>query len=1531
MTESPLEIFHPLIARWFSESLGTPTDIQAKAWPEIAAGRHVLIAAPTGSGKTLAAFLWGIDRLVTGAWPCGLVRLLYVSPLKALNNDVRRNLIHPLSELSAFFRQYGEPFPEIRVLTRSGDTPQSERRRMITHPPEILITTPESLNILLGSKNGRRIFQGVAAVLLDEIHAVAASKRGVHLITAVDRLVLQCGEFQRIALSATVRPEERVAEFIGGYRMEGDPHEPVYRRRAVTVVRSEAQKAFSIEVRFPEGAREELVDDSWWPVLAKQFKQIIRNNRSTLLFANSRRLTEKVARLINEDSWEDDSGEDTSGENASGENGPGMLAYSHHGSLSRELRLTVERKLKKGELKAIVATNSLELGIDIGNLDQVVLIQTPPSVASAVQRIGRSGHRVADVSRGILFPTHGRDFLNAAVAARCVMAQDIEALIPIESPLDVLSQVVLSMCAVEAWNPDRLYAFLKTSAPYHRLSRRQFELVLEMLAGRYADTRLRELRPRLSIDKVENSVVAKPGAAMLLHLSGGTIPDRGYFDLRLADTGAKIGELDEEFVWERSVGDTFAMGNQTWQIRKITHSRVDAVPAGSRPGILPFWRAEARNRDFHLSCKLLEFLEYADSALGPAPNSASDRREEEFQKELRQSCFMDEASAQELIDFLKRQKAATGTRLPHRHHLLIEHFEDPMNRGDKKQVILHTGWGGRINRPYAMALSQTWENAYGYILETFADDDAILLILPHRFEIRDVLESVHSENIEVLLRKKLEKTGFFGARFRENAARALLLPRADFKKRTPLWLNRLRARKLMESVMGSPDFPILLETWRTCMRDEFDLENLKHLLDELTEGGIAVGESYTASASPFAQGLIWQQTNKHMYEDDTPESGKTSGLTEELLREVSGSSALRPRIPEVLIQILGQKLQRTAPGYSPSSPDELLDWVKERLGIPESEWNALVSGAERDHGLSQPELLGSASHKLIRLRLPGAALDSICAVETLPRICGAFGLAPEVMEIRGITDEENGPDGYLPAIEKIFDLKRANRSGDEAPPEAAPEGPEDFLSQWLSFYGPLPASFLPEVFGFSDARLSEVLESLKDRQQIIVDRIREGAKHPEVCDRENFEILLRMARKARRPSFQALEPDALPLFLAAFQGLTSNGESLEDLEIRLEQLFGVCLPAAAWEEFVFPARLPVYQPFWMDSLMQKSELRWFGCGERKIGFAFEEDFELFLPPSESNPETGSTVEPGGTDALALIPEQGGRYGILEIARRLETNPEKALQELWSLAWVGKIGNDTFEAVRSGILNRFSPEPAAAVESIRRGRFNRWKPARPAAGSWYALDVRSRGSDEVQEAELRKDRIRQLFRRYGVLFKEILSRELPALQWGSLFKTLRLMELSGEILSGHFFEGIPGLQFASHEAFRFLQRPLAEEAVYWINAADPASLCGVNVEGLTQNLPPRIASTYLVFHGRKRVLTARQTGKILDIRVEPDHPLLPEYYAFFKVLLSRGFNPRHFVMIETVNGEPAVKSPYAESLRRFGFSGAYKGLELRRRL
>ncbi|WP_026839860.1 DEAD/DEAH box helicase [Citrifermentans bremense] len=1491
MPENVLKYFHPLIADWFRETLGEPTLVQSRAWSEVMQERHVLVTAPTGSGKTLAAFLWAINQLVTGAWPCGETRVLYVSPLKALNNDVRRNLTAPLFELRQHFAKQGIPFPDIGVMTRSGDTPGDERRRMLRHPPEILITTPESLNILLTSKGSRATLNGVATVILDEIHAVAGGKRGTHLITAVERLVLLSGEFQRIALSATVRPLETVADFVGGLRQAGREHVP----RPVSIVRGDRGKSFSLTIGAPDEAASQGAADDFWPALTARFAEIIGEHRSTLFFANSRRTTEKVTRLINELSGEE-------------------LAYSHHGSLSREIRLAVEERLKRGELKAIVATNSLELGIDIGRLDSVVLIQTPRSISSAIQRIGRSGHGVGEVSSGMLFPTYGMDFVSAAVIARAIADGEIEEVRPVENPLDLLAQIVLSMALAETWQLDDLYDFLKGCYPYRNLSRQQFDLVIGMLEGRYAESHVPELRPRATVDRLEQTISTRPALSMLLYLEGGTIPERGYFELRLKESGAKIGELDEEFVWERRIGDTFALGAQVWQITEVTHSTVLVVPARKSQQIIPFWRAEELDRDFFYSEKIASFLQHCDERLG----------EPELIEELMQRHFMDRDAAKALESYLKRQNESTGAPLPHRRHLLIEQFRDPAAGAETEQIILHTLWGNAVNRPFTFALTAAWEKRYGFPLQAFYNNDGIALLLPHDLEQPEqILELVTPENIEPLLRESMEGTGYFGARFRENAGRALLLSRSNFKRRMPLWLNRLRSKKLLASVLRYRDFPVLLETWRSCLKDEFDLANLKRLLEEIQDGSIALTRVRTTKASPFAQGLIWQQTNKYVYEDDTLGGGRRSALGSDLLTEMALSAHLRPRLPAELVRLFEQKRQRLAAGYAPDSPRELFDWVKERLLIPFSEWPLLLEAVRRDSDFPEEELLPQIAGRLIALTLPKTEAPLVAAVEMIPELARAFALEREKLCWAPLAGDEGMAELLQESLDRLWE--RENSPADEGAEEEEPAAARS-VARWLSYYGPVEVTRLQRTLGLSDQLLRDTLQTLEETGTVLIDEFTEKAVEPQICDAVNLEALLRMLRRSRKPAFEALDLSRLPLFLATVQGLAAAGSSADDLRDRLEQLLGAPLSAPLWEEEVLPARLAPYCGAWLDSLMQSSDLLWFGCGPKRLSFAFPEELDLFQEKEDTHPE------PGSERPSPLIPDPRGHYSLSAICSITGLAAATVTKQLWLDAWRGEIGNDSFAAVRKGILNRFElpQHDASHSRHLRRPSGNRWSRVKEGPGNWYLLPVQEGATDALEKEERNKDRVRVLLERHGILFRELLARELPPLQWSRLFRTLRIMEMSGEVLSGSFFTGIPGVQFISPEAYRQLERGMPTDAVYWLNAADPASLCGIGLEGLPYRLPARLPSTHLVYRGPDLVLVSRRYGKELLIKAEPDDERLPEYLRFFHTLLSRDFNPLKRIQVERINGEPAASSPYAGALLAFGFQQAYSGLELWRK-
>ena len=1528
MTESEdvLSLFHPLVAQWFSQAVGKPTEVQTAAWPVIAAGSHAVVSAPTGTGKTLAAFLWGLDRLITGAWSAGKVRILYVSPLKALNNDIQRNLLTPLAGLAEHFSRAGDRFPEIRVLTRSGDTPSSERRRMLAHPPEILITTPESLNLILSSRNARLMLDGLATVILDEIHAVAATKRGTHLFTAVERLVRLSGEFQRIALSATVRPLSVIADLVGGYRLIRGGGQASYEKRKVSIITCPLSKRYDLSVQFPvAGAATGMAaapvagaapagagtgaasigagapiavrpfadEKPMWDALARECRGVISQNRSTLFFVNSRRHAEKLSRFINEGLAE-------------------PLAWSHHGSLSRELRLVVEQRLKRGELKAIVATSSLELGIDIGALDQVILVQTPFTVASAVQRLGRAGHTVGQPSRGVIFPLHGKDIVDAAVMARCVLEQDIEETAAVLCPLDVLAQVIVSMTTAETWKAEELFDWIRTSHPYHTLPRRHFDLVLDMLAGRYEETRVRELSTMVSFDRLSGDLQARESARMRLVMGGGTIPDRGYFALRTADSKALLGELDEEFVWERAIGDSFIMGTQGWRIQKIDHQNVEVVPVDARTAMSPFWKAEERNRTFHVSDRIARAMEDWNGRL----------QDRSLPAELAERHFLSPPAAQAMIDFLAHQRDVTRRDLPHRHHLLVEHTQDPkgsaarsprgyaarspqghspQGTGEESRIVLHTLWGGRVNRPYSLALSAGWEEKFGYRPQMFQDDDTILLLVPDEVSAAEILSLVTSGNVERLLRTRLEGSGFFGARFREAAGRALLLPRASARGRTPLWVTRLRAKSLLAAVDRHEDFPLVLEAWRTCLQEEFDLPALAIVLGELAAGIIAVDETVTAAPSPLCSSITWKETNTLMYADDTPAPAGAGGkgrVRAELVRELALSAELRPAVKPERARELQAKLQRTAEGYAPRNAREVLDWLKDRVLVPRAEWEELLAASARDSGGAEERAD------------EGGAADTRGGV-TDHGLVGRLreAVAPRIVEL------SFGDVTTFAAAEIEPRLRAAREGGDD-------EAMAELVGQWLRYYGPIPPAAVGAVFGLDGTRLDEILADLVQEEEVVMDRLLAGSEETLVCDRENLEALLRISRAQARPVVEPLPAERLPYFVAERQGLVRCGTGMDDMKERWERLFGLCLPARLWEEEVFPARLSGYSSRWLDTLFQEGGLLWFGGGKQRVGFCFGPDAELYAQrgPKES-------------EAASILPSPNGKYGFWDLLDSTKLDSAKLTEKLWDLAGKGEISADSFQPVRKGIASGFKPEAAARGVSGRgvsaRGSFARWQSSRPAAGFWFRVLPQEAGEqDALDQEEDARERIRQVLQRYGIIFREILDQELPALRWSRLFRSLRLMEFSGEVVAGRFFEGIHGLQFASPSVLESLGAEPRADAVFWMNAADPASLCGMGLDALKDILPSRLATTHLVFHGPTVVLVSRRMGRDIELRVPPEDSRVPEYLGFVKELTGRDQNPLQAVHVLTVNGEHVDRSPYRQGLLQAGFVEDYKRLSYR---
>ena len=1480
--------FHPGVAAWFASRFEAPTEVQARSWPRIATGEHLVITAPTGSGKTLTAFLWALNAFATGASLPGATRVLYVSPLKALNNDIRRNLTEPLRQLRDVFDDRGEVFPNVRAATRSGDTPQGERQRLLRRPPEILITTPESLLLLLTTTRGRQALSTVETVIVDEIHSVVENRRGASLMTSLERLVEIAGEFQRIALSATVRPIEAVARFVGGSDANDQP-------RAVGTVRAETDKKIELAVRFPEAARYAAENGKKvWEPLSDVFKDVIDANRSTLFFANSRRLTEKITLKLNDDAVS-------------------PIAYAHHGSLSREVRAEVERRFKDGELKAIVATNSLEMGIDIGDLDEVVLVQSPPSLAASLQRIGRAGHNVGDTSRGSLFPTHARDFLEAAAIANAVQARDIEPLTAISNPLDVLAQVLVSMTASETRTVEEAYRTIRRAGPYASLDRDQFDLVVEMLAGRYAGTRIRDLQPRIAFDRIRDTLKARKSAVFALYNAGGTIPDRGYFKLRHAESGALIGELDEEFVWEATIGQTFTLGTQNWHIERITHNDVLVKSAQAKSTAPPFWRAENIDRSFYFSQRVGDFLEFANGLLAAGAG-------EELERHLREDLAFEAIAAEELRDYLARQREASGRDLPHRHHLAVEHIRAGpggyAGPDRNQQVVLHTSWGGRVNRPIALAMEAAWRQRFDTEADIHADNYAIVAQVQEGVDASALLSLVTPDNFEALLRQSLEGSGFFGARFRECAGRALLLTRQRFNQRMPLWLTRMQAKKLLTAIRSLHNFPILLETWRACLGDEFDMPAAREALADLETGAIATSIIEVSAPTPFAAGIAFDQVSRYMYADDTPERRAPSALSEDLIRQAVHDQRLRPSIAPGAIADFESKAQRTAAGYAPQDADDLAEWVKERVLIPEAEFSSLVANV----GETMPD-------EIIR----------IARGTNFMRADSPRAPRPNAPFLRGVPPR--APTWFVHAedaahIEHVlFGAPGAQDERDDPHPRDAMQ----LFTEFIRFYGPRTRDELRALFPVEPGALDTILATLVDSEILVEGPLVQGSDASHFCDAENLETLIRFQRAARRAMVEPQPVRKLPAFIAAWQRVGAEASESRLLDVA-EQLRGFIAPLPFWLEDAWRSRLTGFEPEMLSSASANYGLTWRGAGRERITFGFDDELEVLAPAAPEAPAI-----------MALFADPAARYTFAQLmdASGMDADAFNAL--FWKAVWAGQVVSDSVLPLKLGAAQRFRlagtapnrPQAASASDRHRarqRARARAGRVAQGWPGNWMLVSADPPSEDAVESPspsppnpiktlEAAKDLSRVLLDRYGIVNRDIAAREGGVFRWRDLFRALRVMELSGEVVAGLFFEGLAGPQFALPGATRELGRLKTDrQASFWVNAVDPIAPTGLGLDW--KALPQRRAQNHLGFHAGELAFVVENSGKRLRIHLEPDDPGLDALAIHLPPILRA----RRRVVIETINDLPARQSPYLEALgRHLDLVHDHRGVYVQRRI
>ncbi len=1467
--------FSPRTREWFQGAFAQPTPAQTQAWPAIASGEHVLVSAPTGSGKTLAAFLWAIDQLAGDPAPATAkdrrTSLVYVSPLKALSYDIDRNLRTPLRGIGA----------DLKVAVRTGDTPQKERQAMLREPPDILITTPESLYLMLTGR-AQALFEGARWCIVDEIHAVAGTKRGAHLALTLERLAQAANrDVQRIGLSATQNPLAEVGRFMVG------PH------RTCTIVDTGIRKELDLKIHVPvesmvepespggdsggsslRGLPEldplqggEATRRSIWPAIYPELLELIRAHRSTILFVNNRRAAERLAIRLNELAGEE-------------------LARSHHGSLAREERTVVEEMLKGGELPCLVATSSLELGIDMGAVDLVIQVESPKSVARGLQRIGRAGHSVGDVSRGRIFPKFRGDLLECAVVAQRMREGAIETTVVPRNALDVLAQQIVAIAAAA---PDDqpvavgdLHALVTRTYSYAELSRAQLDNVLDMLDGRYPSSEFAELRPRIVWDRIADTIRARPGARQLAVTNAGTIPDRGLFAVTLPD-GRRVGELDEEMVYEARPGQTFLLGATTWRIEEIGRDRVIVTPAPGVPGAVPFWKGDGIGRPKELG-----------EAIGAFARWAVDQPPEVLERDY----DLDRRAAKNLLEFLSEQQAATRV-IPSDRTIVVERFRDEI--GDWRLCVL-SPFGGRVHAAWSLALSARIREDFGLESDAIYSDDGIIVHLPDAEDPPGAeLVMIEPDEIEDRVVAELGSSALFGARFRENAGRALLIPRARPGKRTPLWQQRLKSQSLLEVAKKYGEFPIVLETYRECLRDVLDVPGLIELLTKLHRRELTLVEVETPTASPFASSLLFDYVATYMYEGDTPNAERRAAalsLDRDLLRELLGQEELRDLIDPAALARVQDDLQCVSEPARAANREGLLDVLRRVGDLTVAEAGDRVL-AGLDAGRMLSEL--AAERRAARVRIAGQERWIDAADAGLYR--DALGAAPP----GGL------PSAFL---------------------EDVPDALARLLRRFGATHGPFTTAEVRDRYRL-DA--SAALRELERDGALVRGELRPGGSEREWCDPEVLRRLRRASLAALRKEIEPADQRELARFLPAWQGVDrhpASGAGIDRLREAIVPLQGLALPADVWERDVLPRRVGAYSPSWMDQLCASGELVWIGAGAlgRSSGRAalyFREDLGLLGAPSFKG-SAGGLVQ---RDAHTAVRDRlaAGACFFTDLIVDVDLAPEELQEALWDLAWAGEATNDAFAPLRAPRLTLARAQRERG-RSARRGRFaarRRGGAAAQVSGRWSLTEPLFR--EPVDPVARRRALGELLLERYGILTREqVLAEGLPG-GFSAIYAELSQLETLGVARRGYFVEGLGGAQFALPGAVERLRAPSSDDQPpLMLAAVDPAQPYGATLpwpkrtDGESRR-PARVAGAYVMLIGGEPIVYLERGGRGLQTLVAPDDPLLEPALAGLAEQVHRGTIKR--MALEKIDGNPAMGSPLGPALLALGFQEGPRRLTL----
>jgi ATP-dependent Lhr-like helicase len=1577
-----MDDFSPAARRWFEDNFDGPTDAQAAGWPVIASGRHVLITAPTGSGKTLAAFLWSIDRLMRppgdrdrpdeaaslglaperggmsappdAAEGEGGTKVLYISPLKALVYDIERNLRAPLAGIAQSAAALGQPFVLPRVAIRTGDTPARERQQQLREPAEILVTTPESLYLLLGSRAAEGL-RSVHTLIVDEVHALAATKRGAHLALSLERLAVLCArDPQRIGLSATVNPLAEAARWLGGDRavevvdaaapprldlrvivpvpdMEHPPETPRPEPDGGPIL----GELYAREVARPPAER------GLWSALYPALLDEIRDHRSTIIFVNSRGLCERLCRRLNEVAAEQQAGlglDDDEPDPPAMDAPPIELVRAHHGSVSHEQRAQIEDGLKRGTLKAIVATSSLEMGIDMGGVDQVLLVESPGAVARGLQRVGRAGHGVGEVSTGRIFPKFRGDLLECAVVAARMLQGQLEPFRMPRNALDVLAQQIAAHCVAGERGVDEIQRLVNRAGPYRELGRGVLESVLDMLSGRFPSSDFADLKPLLAWDRSTDRLSARKGAPMVTRLNAGTIPDRGNYAVHLGSEGPRIGELDEEMVFETRAGECILLGASTWRVEAITRDRVIVSPAPGEPGKLPFWRGDGPGRPLELGRAVGEFCRQAARLKGQA---AVDW--------IMRQTPLDALAAGNLAAYLDEQRAATG-QVPSDRTIVIERFRDEL--GDWRVCIL-TPFGARIHAPWAMALQWSLERREGFEIQVMYTDDGIVLRLADGEALPDLEQLLPApEDIEERVTEQLADTALFASLFRENAGRALLMPRRSARGRQPLWAQRLKAQNLLAVVRRYPGFPIVLETYRQALSDVFDLAGLKDLLGAVRARAIRVHEVETPSASPFARSLVFAYVAAYIYEQDAPIAERRAQaltLDRGLLAELLGQAELRELIDPRVLDELERELGHLDPDRQARDADALHDLLRRLGDLSEAELAERTPSSKKG---SEPisDLSGPVSDWLEALVRQRRAVTVRIAGEARWIAAEDAGLYRDAL---GCVPPPGLPDSFIG-------------------PTQAPL--EELLRRYARTHGPFPTSAPARRFDLRPAQLEPVLRLLETQGALVHGEIRPLGSEPEWCDAEVMRRLRRRTLARARDEVAPVDGATLGRFLPAWHGIGEDLKGADRLMEAVLQLEGLTVSWGLLDRVLLPARVPGYRPEDLDMLAATGQLVWIGRGaagprDGKIALYRRDTVAAGLEPRTSSgdagteaaqaaegreaaSDTGAGADPAAGLRLVLLGHlrRRGACFLIELQQAAEragprlsgaAGKEAFETALWDLVWDGLITNDTFAPLRAlGGGARRPGRRGSARGAAGRG-------AMLAGGRWSLVADLAAPADIADAGPSNTERLlaraRMLLERYGIVSREAVAAEGLAGGFGPLYRVLKQMEEAGRVRRGHFVEGLSGAQFALPGAVerlragRLEELPIdgfAEEQVRVLAAADPANPYGALLGwpdggacGPRQGArpaPKRSAGAWLVLVAGKPVLYVGAGGRQLlsfPGSISDQGGELKLALAALHRLPSSGRR----LLIQQIDGVPSLESPLREALLAAGFEADYDAL------